>query len=163
MKTFLTHLICILLGVVIGIIVTVFLYPFIFPPAQVNEKITSVQQKIIIAQGAFRDHSPNDPIHWGKGGLKLYKGKHSRELYFESDFQVGPGPAFYVYLSESADITSNDDFKRAHSIQISPLKSFRGSQVYDIPKKLDLRKIKSVVIWCRSFGQLITSANLNVK
>lgn len=162
MKSFFVKIIFIVIGFFLGTATTVFIYPFIFKPAEVNEKISNIKQKTVIAKGTFVDHSPNDPIHWGKGGLKIYKGADVKELYLEPNFQVGPGPAFYVYLSESANIDSNTAFKKAKTAEISPLKSFKGSQVYAIPPNINMKKIKAVVVWCRSFGQLITSSNLNV-
>lgn len=40
------------------------------------------------------------------------------------------------------------------------LKSFQGSQVYRVPYTVNMSEIHSVVVWCVSFAQLITSANL---
>jgi hypothetical protein len=160
LKAFLTIIISLIIGFIIGVAVTVFAYPFYFPPAQVNEQVQNVAAKTIYATGTFIDTSPSDRVHWGKGNTKIYKDGKQFEVFLEKNFQVGPGPAFHVYLSESSDIKSNADFKKSVNYDLGNLKSFKSSQVYQVPQNIDMKKIKSVVIWCQAFSQLITTADL---
>lgn len=164
MRTLIKIIIALVVGVIIGVAATVFVYPFIFPPPQVNEKIENIQSKKLIAHGKFIHPNPLDPIHWGKGNVSIYSHRNGvlREVYFAKDFQVGPGPAFYVYLSQGVNIRNNSEFKKYQSsnVELSVLKSFKGSQLYKIPSKINLQKFQSVVVWCKTFHQLITSANL---
>jgi len=81
-------------------------------------------------------------------------------VFLNHAFVVGPGPSFHVFLSESAHIKTNNYFRKSVKYNLGMLKSFKGSQVYTVPQNIDMSKIKSVVVWCVSFSQLITSANL---
>ena len=96
--------------------------------------------------------------------MKIYshRSNHFKEVYFDKNFQVGPGPAFYVYLSQGSNIKSNREFRKykATNVELGALKSFKGSQLYKIPSKINFEKFQSVVVWCKKFGQLITSATL---
>jgi len=160
LKTILTILISLIIGFAIGVAVTIFVYPFWFPPAQVNEQVQNVSMKSVYATGLFIHPNPSDPVHWGKGNTKIYQDGQHYEVLLQKNFEVGPGPAFHLYLSESANIKSNADFKKATNFDLGNLKSFKGSQVYKIPRNIDMSKIKSVVVWCEAFSQLITSADL---
>jgi hypothetical protein len=150
-----------IIGVCTGVVTTILVYPFIFPPPVVNEQIADVDAKTVIASGHFIHPNPSDPVHWGKGGVSIYRQENSKEVFLESDFEVGPGPAYHVYLSSGKDIRNNDDFNSAVNTDIGTLKSFKGSQIYKVSSgSLDPAQYNSVVIWCVAFNQLITSANL---
>lgn len=150
-----------ILGAAIGVAGTILFYPFIFPPPVVNEQIVDAQLKDIIASGHFIHPNPSDPVHWGKGSLFIYEGGNKLEVFLGSDFKVGPGPAYHVYLSTGKNIQSNADFNAANNTNIGQLKSFSGSQIYNVPSTLDLSATNSVVVWCEAFNQLITSAKLD--
>jgi hypothetical protein len=45
-------------------------------------------------------------------------------------------------------------------VDLGGLRSFKGSQRYPIPARVDLKKYPSVVIWCERFGVLISPADL---
>lgn len=160
MKKILKYFVTLILGVFIGAVGMVFFYPFIFPPPQVNEQVQNVEAKQVIAEGQFTHINPWDPVHYGKGGVEIYQDKKKNEVFLEKDFEVGLGPAYLVYLSETADIKKAADFKSAKNYKLGMLKSFKGSQVYSVPDSVDVSKIKSVVIWCEAFGVLITAADL---
>ena len=159
-KYLLSGILGLIIGLAIGIAGTILVYPFIFPPPEVNERIADINSKTRAASGEFIHPNPNDPVHWGKGGVSIYQQVNLNEVYFESDFEAGPGPAYHVYLSNGTDIKSNDDFKNAVNLDIGALKSFKGSQIYTPPADTNMEEYKSVVVWCVAFGQLITSANL---
>ena len=78
----------------------------------------------------------------------------------EEDFEVGPGPAFHVYLAPNAQIRTSSDVKGTMYIDLGKLRAFRGSQKYPIPEGVDLKNYPSVVIWCAEFGVLISPADL---
>ncbi len=104
--------------------------------------------------------NPSDPIHWGRGEVIIYQHDNNYEVFLGKDFEVGPGPAYHVYLSTGSDIKTNDQFENASNFDIGKLKSFKSSQVYQVSSEVKLSQINSVVIWCETFGQLITSATL---
>jgi len=149
-----------IIGIGIGIMLTIIAYPFVFPPPEVNEQINNVEDKQKTHSGMFIHPNPSDPIHWGQGEVIIYQHDNNYEVFLGKDFEVGPGPAYHVYLSTGSDIKTNDQFENASNFDIGKLKSFKSSQVYQVSSEVELSQINSVVIWCETFGQLITSATL---
>jgi hypothetical protein len=45
-------------------------------------------------------------------------------------------------------------------VDVGRLRLSKGSQKYNIPAGIDLKKYPSVVIWCEQFGVLISPADL---
>jgi hypothetical protein len=111
----------------------------------------------LVATGAFVHANPSDPIHYGKGKVSVYQ----RAVFLEADFEVGPGPAFHVYLVPNKDVRDAAAVKDTMFVDLGGLRSFKGSQRYPIPAGVDLRNYPSVVIWCERFGVLISPADLN--
>lgn len=159
-KAFIRLFIACLLGFLAGLAAMLIVYPFIFPPPILNEKLADIESKKLVAEGNFIHPNPKDFIHYGQGSVSVYKDKHQYVFLLNKDFKVGPGPAFHVFLSDATNIKTNAAFKNSKKYDLGMLKSFQGSQIYSIPSQIDLTKIRSIVIWCVSFSQLITSAEL---
>ena len=157
MRGFLIFLFGAILGTAFGVANGFFAFPYVFPPPEAKETL-SAEDKAggIIARGTFVHANPSDPIHYGKGTVAVF----GRLVHLEADFEVGPGPAFHVYLSPKATIRSSDDFPLKASLALGKLRSFKGSQRYRLPAGTDPGKYNSVVIWCRQFGVLISPADL---
>lgn len=145
-----------------GFALGIFIYPFWFLNDVAMEAVPERAARRVAAEGTFIHVDPNDPVHWGRGGVTVRAGDGgSRVVHLGSDFQVGPGPRFHVYLVDRPDVASGADFKAAAAIDLGRLRAFQGSQVYDVPPAVDLARIGSVVIWCKEFGVLISPATLN--
>ena len=148
-------------GTAIGFGIGIFVYPYWFLNDVANETVANPQTKTKFASGAFVHANPSDPIHYGKGDLSIYIDESGeRLLHLEDNFEVGPGPAFHVYLVDNADVRSDSDFRASRMVDLGRLKAFRGSQNYSIPISADLAGTNSVVIWCKQFGVLISPATL---
>lgn len=78
----------------------------------------------------------------------------------EPDFEVGPGPAYHVYLVPKASIRSEEDMKDVMYVDLGRLRAFKGSQRYPIPAGVPLKDYPSVIVWCERFGVLISPADL---
>jgi Electron transfer DM13 len=144
------------LGTAFGIGLGFFLFPFVFPPPPAMEQLTAADRTPLVASGTFIHANPSDPIHWGRGKVSVYE----RTVFLEDDFEVGPGPAFHVYLVPEANVRREADVKDTMYIDLGGLRAFKGSQRYAIPAGVDLTKFPSVVIWCERFGVLISPADL---
>jgi hypothetical protein len=83
-----------------------------------------------------------------------------RTVFLDADFEVGPGPAFHVYLVPNANIRTATAVKDSMFVDLGGLRAFRGSQRYPIPAGVDLKNYPSVVIWCERFSVLISPADL---
>jgi hypothetical protein len=145
-----------LLGTGFGIAVGFFLFPFVFPPPPAAEQLTETDRSPLYASGTFIHANPSDPIHSGKGKVSVYQ----RTVFLEPDFEVGPGPAFHVYLVPKANIRDAATVKDAMFVDLGGLRAFKGSQRYPIPAGVDLKNYASVVIWCERFSVLISPADL---
>ena len=148
-------------GGFIGFAGGLFIYPYWFPPPPAMEQVADRATKTVVAAGLFIHANPSDPIHYGSGAVEILKGVDGERLvHLKPDFKVGPGPRYHVYLADRAGIKSNDDFKAAKVTDLGLLRAFEGSQIYKIPATVDLTPVKSVVVWCKEFGVLITPATL---
>ena len=81
-------------------------------------------------------------------------------VHLNEDFEVGPGPAFHVYLVPKPSIRASADVKQTMFIDLGGLRAFKGSQKYTIPAGVNLKDYASVVIWCQEFSVLISPADL---
>jgi Electron transfer DM13 len=145
-----------LVGTAFGVLVGFFTFPYVFPPPPATETLTEADRSRLVATGTFIHANPSDPIHYGKGKVSVYE----RTVFLEQDFEVGPGPAFHVYLVPKASIRASSDMKDVMFVDLGRLRSFKGSQRYPIPAGVDLAKYPSVIIWCERFGVLISPADL---
>jgi Electron transfer DM13 len=143
-------------GFAFGVAFGLFIFPFFFPPPEAMDRLTSVEASKLVATGRFIHADPSDPIHYGKGGISVYEGV----VFLEEDFEVGPGPAFHVYLVPKANIRALSEVTDTMFIDLGGLRAFKGSQKYQVPAGVDLSKYPSVVIWCEQFSVLISPADL---
>jgi Electron transfer DM13 len=144
------------LGTGFGVALGFFIFPYVFPPPPAAEQIAEAERSKLVASGSFIHANPSDPVHYGKGRVSVYE----HTVFLESDFEVGPGPAFHVYLVPKASIRSSSDLKDVMFVDLGGLRAFKGSQRYPIPAGVDLAQYQSVVSWCERFGVLISPADL---
>ena len=143
-------------GTALGVALGFFFFPFVFPPPTATEQLTEADRSPLVATGTFIHANPSDPIHYGKGKVSVYQ----RIVFLEADFEVGPGPAFHVYLVPNANIRTATAVKDSMFVDLGGLRAFKGSQRYPIPAGVDLKNYPSVVIWCERFSVLISPADL---
>lgn len=156
-KYILTLIVGGLLGGIAGFALGIFAYPYIFLADIVaTEKLEDPGARKVVAKGTFIHANPSDPIHHGKGGVTVY----ADLLRLESDFEVGPGPKYHVYLVPEANVTPATEVARTMFVDLGRLRAFKGSQNYPVPAGVDLADFGSVVIWCEQFGVLISPAAL---
>ena len=147
---------CGVLGTAFGVAVGFFAYPFIFPPPEAMETLTAEERTGLVARGQFIHANPSDPIHYGKGKVAVYE----KVVHLDTGFEVGPGPAFHVYLVPKERVRESSDVGETMFVDLGRLRAFKGSQKYRVPAGVDLRRFPSVVIWCAQFGVLISPADL---
>jgi Electron transfer DM13 len=145
------------LGTGFGVALGFFIFPYVFPPPSAAEQLTAAERSNLVATGTFIHANPSDPAHYGKGKVSIY----DRTVFLDPDFEVGPGPAFHIYLVRKASPRSSSDLKDAMFVDLGGLRAFKGSQRYAIPTGVDPKNYQSVVIWCERFGVLISPADLS--
>ncbi len=157
MKNFLVGtLLGLLVGSLGGFAGGIFVFPYLFPPPELDQVVADRDQKKVVASGAFIHANPSDPVHYGRGRVTVFEDL----LHLESDFEVGPGPKYHVYLVPNAAITPSFPVQDTMFVDLGRLKAFSGGQNYRIPNGLNLRQYQSVVIWCEQFDVLISPAAL---
>jgi hypothetical protein len=144
------------LGTGIGVALGLFIFPYVFPPPAAAEQLAAAEHAKLVASGTFIHANPSDPVHYGKGRVSVYE----HTVFLEPDFEVGPGPAFHVYLVPKASIRSTSDVKDLMFVDLGGLRAFKCSQRYPIPAGVNLKDYQSVIIWCERFGVLISPADL---
>jgi hypothetical protein len=146
-----------LLGAAAGFALGIFVYPYIFLAEIVaTDRVDVKAASKIVATGMFIHANPSDPIHYGKGKVTVYQDL----VHLESDFEVGPGPKFHVYLVPENNVIPSTNVARTMYVDLGRLKAFKGSQNYPVPVGVELAKYGTVVIWCEQFGVLISPAAL---
>ena len=146
-----------LLGAIAGFAFGIFVYPYVFLADIVAaEQVDPAAGKRPTARGTFVHANPSDPIHYGQGRMTVYDGL----VFLESDFEVGPGPKFHVYLVPEKSVTPATAVAKTMYVDLGRLKAFKGSQNYPVPAGVDAASYGSVVIWCERFGVLISPAEL---
>ena len=144
------------LGTAFGVAAGFFVYPFVFPPPEAMETLSAEEKTRVVAEGQFIHANPSDPIHYGMGKVTVYE----TLVHLDSDFEVGPGPKFHVYLVPRAEVRDEAAVKSTMFVDLGRLRAFKGSQKYPIPAGVDLKNYPSVVIWCAQFDVLISPADL---
>jgi hypothetical protein len=155
-KLLLAFLVGGILGTGVGVALGFFFFPFVFPPPVAMDALSENERTKVVATGEFLHANPADPIHYGRGHVTVTP----RTVFLEDDFEVGPGPAFHVYLVPKKEVRRAADVIGSMFVDLGPLRAFKGSQRYAIPSGVDLTQFHSVVIWCREFLVLISPADL---
>ena len=152
------------IGLVVGAGVMLIAFPYLFPPPVVNETIAQFNEALerpALFSGSFREDAPGqDFAHWAKGRISVHHmAGNDAWIELESDFEASPGPNYWVYLNSQPDIDDEGDFLADNRrVRIGKLKSFKGSQIYQVTTS-QLNDKRSLTIWCETFSQYIGSAN----
>lgn len=148
------------LGAIAGAGGMLIAFPFLFPPPPANETVKAGLEPI--GETHFREESAGqDAGHWGRGGVRFYRDEDGAVFAeLQADFEVGPGPNFWLYLNGRAGVENEEDFLSDEArIKTHKIKSFRGSQVYKLHAQ-EFANARALTIWCESFNQYIASADL---
>jgi hypothetical protein len=111
----------------------------------------------LVASGNLRD---GESFHKGSGQVTIYQLEDGSQLLRLENLNVTNGPALHVYLSEHANPMNGNDVNTNGFVDLGDLKGNMGNQNYEIPAGTDLSKIKSVVIYCKTFSVVFSVASL---
>jgi hypothetical protein len=109
-----------------------------------------------LARGAFTDA---DGFHKGSGTARVVSVPAGAEVRFES-FQVTNGPDLYVYLAVHPEPRSRAEVDEGF-VNLGRLKGNVGPQAYPVPAGTDPGRYRSVVIYCRAFHVVFSTATLD--
>ena len=95
-----------------------------------------------------------DSIHYANGTGEIVYENGQAYIQLNEDFAAGLAPDLYIFTSEKR-ITNQADVNRAVKMNLTKLKKGSGASYYKIDNH---RNVKSIVIWCKRFNQLMGSA-----
>ena len=114
-------------------------------------------EPIALGTGQFTEI---DAVHKGEGSATVYRLPDERRLIRFETFKVQNGPDLYVYLSGHPTPRSSEELHNQGAFEVARLKGNIGDQNYELPADLDLSQYQSVVIYCKRFGVVFSTAEL---
>jgi hypothetical protein len=112
---------------------------------------------VALAAGAFRDA---DSVHKGSGDAGLYRLADGNHVLRLENLEVTNGPDLHVFLVRHPGPASSSDVTDGNYVDLGALKGNIGNQNYAIAPGTDLAGFASVVVWCKAFGVLFSTAPL---
>jgi hypothetical protein len=118
---------------------------------------SAMTEATIVANGSSQNA---DSFHTGSGTARVYRlADGSHVLRFE-DFKVTNGPDLRVILSPHPNPKERDDATADGYVELEKLKGNGGNQNYVLPEGLDPGAFRSVVIHCKPFRVIFSTAPL---
>jgi hypothetical protein len=112
---------------------------------------------MMLAKGEF---TKIDATHFASGQASIDKSADGKLVLRFANFASAPGPDLYVVLSEHPQPAHSDDLKSVGELELGQLQNINGDQEYALPDGFDASKYKSVVIYCKRFSFVFSSATL---
>ncbi|MBW3696105.1 hypothetical protein EK599_10380 [Vibrio sp. T187] len=139
----------------IGFALGIYMLPILIQPNSPSVSSVQAVANQAVYSGTFsRDRADSDFLHWGEGQVSV----SNSSIVFEGE--LAPGPDYKVYLSPKF-IETEAAFNESKSsmVQVGDVKTFDRFSV-SLPQSIDLNQYNTVVIWCETFGEFITSAKI---
>ncbi|MDE2986933.1 MAG: DM13 domain-containing protein [Chloroflexota bacterium] len=125
---------------------------------EVQESMTdAMSAATVLKAGAFVD---GDAFHQGEGAATIYQLEDGSHVLRFEDFRVTNGPALFVLVSPHADPQGRGDISDAGYTELARLKGNVGNQNYILPADLSPEDINSVIIYCKPFRVVFSTAPL---
>lgn len=147
-----THGVALAIGFALG----VYFLPILTAPDSPDAAmLENAAQEAMFSAELTRDLRGSDFLHWGEGTISLTP----TQIVHEG--ALAPGPDYKVYLT-TGPVEHEDEFEplKATAALIGDVKTF-GGFLLDVPEGVDVSSYSTLVVWCESFGEFITSATYN--
>lgn len=142
-----------LLVAVFGFAVGIYALPILTAPdGPAAERVTEAVSQAQFSGEFRRDLAGSDFLHWGEGTVSVGK------EFIALQGRIAPGPDYRLYLSPEF-VETEAEFERIkpRMIQVGDVKVFENF-VVPMHETIDPGDFNTVVVWCESFGEFITSA-----
>ncbi|MDG3086284.1 DM13 domain-containing protein [Vibrio hannami] len=124
----------------------------IAPPAPSEAEVKTASSQALYKATFRKDLQDSDTFHWGEGTVSI------GEQVVTFMGELAPGPDYKLYLSPEFVETESDFNRLKHSmVRIGDIKTF-DNFVVDVPEGINTSAYNSVIVWCETFGEFITSA-----
>ena len=122
------------------------------PPAPGEAKIKAMSPQAKYTGQFRKDLKDSDALHWGEGTVSI------SSKFITLLGNLAPGPDYKLYLSPEF-VETEADFNRLKTtmVRVGDVKTF-DNFIVEVPPGIDPSNFNSVIVWCESFGQFITSA-----
>jgi hypothetical protein len=144
-----SHFLVLAMGFVLGIYALPIL---IAPKAPAASEVASHASHARYTGNFRRNLKDSDALHWGEGTVSI--GHRSISLAGK----LAPGPDYKLYLSPEF-VETEADFGRLKErmVRVGDVKTF-DNFVVQVPETVDVSRYNTVIVWCESFSQFISSA-----
>ncbi len=144
-----THGVAVALGFAAGIYALPIL---IAPDAPSGAEVAAAADDASYTATFRRDLEDSDALHWGDG--EVFVGPASISLMGK----LAPGPDYKLYLSpEFVETEAAFNRLKPRMALVGDVETFNNFLV-DVPPGIDPSDYTSVIVWCETFGEFITSA-----
>lgn len=137
----------------LGFAAGLYFLPILIAPSAPDDSAVEDAARSSVYFGEFsRERIDSDALHWGEGTVSI----NSEAVLFAG--KLAPGPDYKLYLSPEF-VETEDAFNALKSTMalVGDVKTFNNFMVA-LPKDLDPADYTTVIVWCETFGQFITSA-----
>lgn len=124
------------------------------PPTSSDAAMEKAFQPRTAFAGMFKGA---DDFHFGRGDALIIETEPGKHVVRFENFSVRNGPDLYVYLSKDVDGSEVEE-----TLNLGKLKATDGAFNYEVPAGIDVKSVKSVVVWCRQFDVLFAVAALKM-
>ena len=152
-----------LLGAVIGLIpgfgLGVYFLPILTAEEGAEQAVVEQAMARALRRGVFRrDLGDSDGAHWGEGEI-LLSFEQGRQ-FLTLNGEIAPGPDYKLYLTPELVVTEDEFLAiKGRSARVASIKAYRNFRI-EVPASIDTSAYAAVLIWCESFSQFITAAEL---
>jgi len=152
-----------LLGLVVAVAIAVPLVAYVVLPAFTRSTLvealphpnpsggSGAPATQILRQGDLKQLNAAD---FGHGKVEVVQVGDARYLRF-NNVEIAAAPDMFAYLSDRTD------GQPGNFTDLGRVKATSGSFNYALPSGLDLSRVRSVVVWCRTFHVTVTYALLS--
>lgn len=98
-----------------------------------------------------------DPDHRTTGTVEILQKKNRVYVRLAEDFSTAEGPDVNLLLHKK---NPPKGFNQGDYVTLGELKSFNGTQAYQVPEGVALDEYNSVVVWCKKFNIVFGAAHL---
>jgi hypothetical protein len=114
---------------------------------------------MVLSVGSF---DRKDDVHYASGQAILAREADGTYVVRLQDLDAANGPDLYVYVSEHPNPANSDELHQGGH-NVGTLKATNGSFSYTLAPEIDPAKVKSVVIYCRAFSVIFSTASLQMQ
>jgi hypothetical protein len=144
-----THLSVGAFGVALGI----YILPILIAPTPLTvAEVTKISSHAQYSATFKKDLKDSDSFHWGEGLVSI------GPEFITLMGNLAPGPDYKLYLSTEF-VETEIDFNRLKTdmVLVGDVKTFENFAV-KVPQDIYLPRYNTVIVWCETFGEFITSA-----